>query len=120
MITKVDPAHDRTFEESRPEVEKQWRAEEVDKALAAKADDLVKQIRAGASVAEVAKSAGAEAKSAIDIHRDEKAGLPRIRRRRDLPSARRRRRLRRRRRTDARCSRSPPTRRRRWISPIRG
>lgn len=77
MITKVDPAHDRTFEESKSEVEKQWRAEEVDKALAAKADDLLKQIRAGAAVAEVAKSVGGETKSAIDIHRDEKTGLPR-------------------------------------------
>ena len=76
MITKIDPAHDRTFEESKPEVEKQWRADEVDKALAAKADDLVKQLSAGGSVAAVAKSAGSEAKSAIDIHRDEKAGLP--------------------------------------------
>ena len=46
-ITKIDPAHDRTFEEAKPEVEKQWRAEEVDKALAGKADDLVKQISAG-------------------------------------------------------------------------
>ncbi len=75
-ITKVEPAHDRAFEESKPEVEKQWRAEEVDKALAAKADDLVKQLRAGASVAEVAKGAGVEAKSAVDVHRDEKTGLP--------------------------------------------
>ena len=75
-VTKIEPAHDRTFEEAKPQVEAQWRAEQVDKALAAKADDLVKQIRSGASVASVAKSAGAEAKSAADIHRDEKAGLP--------------------------------------------
>ena len=76
MITKVDPAHDRSFEELKAEVEKQWRAEEVAKALAAKADDLVKQLRSGASVAEVAKGAGLDTKSAIDIHRDEKSGLP--------------------------------------------
>ena len=75
-VTKVDPAHDRTFEEAKPEVEKQWRAEEVDKALAGKADDLVKQIRAGASIAEVAKSAGAEVKSAQDVHRAEQTNLP--------------------------------------------
>src|SRR5580693_8110744 len=42
-ISKIDPAHDLTFEEAKPEVEKQWRAEEVDKALAGKAEDLVKQ-----------------------------------------------------------------------------
>ena len=74
-VTKIEPSHDRSFEEARPEVETQWKAQQVDKALAAKADDLVKQIRAGASVAEVAKGAGAEAKSAADIHRDDK-GLP--------------------------------------------
>ena len=75
-VTKVDSAHDRTFEEARPEVEKQWRAEEADKALAAKADDLVKQLRSGASVADVAKSAGVEAKTATDINRAEKTSLP--------------------------------------------
>jgi peptidyl-prolyl cis-trans isomerase D len=76
MITKIDPAHDLTFEEAKPEVEQQWRAEEVDKALAGKGDDLVKQLSAGASVAQLAKSAGQEAKSAADIHRDEQTALP--------------------------------------------
>jgi peptidyl-prolyl cis-trans isomerase D len=76
MIAKIDPAHDLTFEEAKPEVEQQWRAEEVDKALAGKADDLVKQLSAGASVAQLAKSAGQEAKSAVDIHREEQTSLP--------------------------------------------
>ena len=75
-ITKVDPAHERPFEEAKPEVEKDWRAEEVDKALAGKADDLVKQLSAGASVADVAKSVGAEAKSASDVHRAGGGNLP--------------------------------------------
>ena len=76
MISKIDPAHELTFEEAKPEVEKEWREEEVDKALAGKADDLVKQLSAGASVAEVAKGAGEQAKSAVDIHRDEQTSLP--------------------------------------------
>ena len=75
-ITKIDPAHDLTFEEAKPEVEKQWRAEQVDKALAGKADDLVKQISAGGNIAAVAKSAGAEVKTATDVHRAEQASLP--------------------------------------------
>ena len=75
-ITKVDPAHDLTFDEAKPEVEKQWRAEEIDKALAGKADDLVKQINAGGNIAEVAKSAGAEVKSATDVHRAAQSSLP--------------------------------------------
>jgi peptidyl-prolyl cis-trans isomerase D len=75
-IAKVDPAHDLTFEEAKPEVEKQQRAEEIDKALAAKADDLVKQISAGGNIADVAKGAGAEVKTATEVHRAEQASLP--------------------------------------------
>jgi peptidyl-prolyl cis-trans isomerase D len=75
-VTKIDPAHDLTFDEAKPEVEKQWRAEEVDKALAGKADDLVKQISAGGKIADVAKGAGAEVKTAIDVHRAEQGSLP--------------------------------------------
>ena len=75
-IAKIDPAHDLTFEEAKPEVEKQWRAEEVDKALAGKAEDLVKQISAGGNMADVAKAAGAEVKTATDVHRAEQGSLP--------------------------------------------
>ena len=75
-ITKIDPAHDLTFDEAKPEVEKQWRAEQVDKALAGKADDLVKEVKAGGNIASVAKSAGAEVKTATDVHRAEQSGLP--------------------------------------------
>ncbi|MFZ2105233.1 MAG: SurA N-terminal domain-containing protein, partial [Roseiarcus sp.] len=48
-VAKVDPARDRPFDEVKDAVEKQWRADEVSKALSAKATDLVKQIDAGAS-----------------------------------------------------------------------
>lgn len=75
-ITKIDPAHDLTFEEAKPEVEKQWRAEQVDKTLAGKAEDLVKQITGGGNIADAAKGAGAEVKTAIDIHRAEQESLP--------------------------------------------
>jgi len=75
-IAKIDPAHDLTFEQAKPEVEKQWRAEEVDKALAGKADDLVKQIKAGGPIADAAKSVGAEVKTATDVHRAEQSALP--------------------------------------------
>ena len=75
-VTKIDPAHDLTFEEAKPEVEKQRRAEEIDKALAGRAEDLVKQISAGANAADVAKGAGAEVKTATDVHRAEQTTLP--------------------------------------------
>jgi peptidyl-prolyl cis-trans isomerase D len=72
-ITKIEPSHELSFDEAKPKIEAQWRADEVDKALAAKADDLVKQLRSGATLADVAKSAVAEAKSAADVHRDDKS-----------------------------------------------
>ena len=75
-IAKIDPAHDLTFEEAKPEVEKQWRAEEVDKALAGKAEDFVKQISTGGNIADAAKAAGAEVKTATDVHRAEQGSLP--------------------------------------------
>jgi peptidyl-prolyl cis-trans isomerase D len=74
-ITKIEPARQRSFDETRAEVEKAWRAEEVDKALAAKAADAVKQLQGGASVASLAEAAGQPAKSAADIRRSTKEGL---------------------------------------------
>jgi peptidyl-prolyl cis-trans isomerase D len=74
-VAKVDPAHDRPFDEVKDLVEKQWRADEVGKALGAKAADLVNQIDAGASVASVAQAAGLEAKTAADIRRRGGASL---------------------------------------------
>ncbi len=75
-VTKIEPAHDRSFEESKPQVEAQWRLDQIDKALAAKASDLVKQLRDGANLADVAKSVGAPVKAVADIHRSEKSDLP--------------------------------------------
>jgi peptidyl-prolyl cis-trans isomerase D len=72
-VAKIEPAHDRSFNDAKAEVEAQWRAEEVDKALAARSGDLVKQLRSGGTIADLAKSAGAEAKTAADIHRDDKS-----------------------------------------------
>ncbi len=74
-VVKVDPARDRTFEEVKDKVEKQWRAEATAKALSAKADDLVKQIEGGATLQSLAQSAGVEVKSAADLHRGGGGGL---------------------------------------------
>ena len=118
-VTKVDPSHERSFEEAKPQVEAQWRAEQIDKALAAKADDLVKRIRAGANFADVAKSVGAAGQAG----RRHPAGTRRRACRRpwwrrsfaSRPTASDRPR----RPTAGRCSRSPPTRRRRSRPSIR-
>ncbi len=68
-VVKVDAARDRTFEEVKDVVEKQWRADEVTRALGAKALDMVKELDAGATLASLAQNAGLEMKSAADIHR---------------------------------------------------
>ena len=58
-VMKVDPAHERTFDEVKDKVEAQWRAEETTKALAAKADDMVKQLEGGATLADPRPGSGA-------------------------------------------------------------
>ena len=73
-VMKVDPARERTFDEVKDQVEKQWRAEAVAKALSAKADDMVKQIEGGATLESLAQGAGLEAKSAVDLRRSGGAG----------------------------------------------
>ena len=75
-VTKVEPAHERSFDEAKPQVEAQWRAEQVDKALAAKAADLVKQF-APARAWPTSRRASAPRRSPPrDIRRDEQGGLP--------------------------------------------
>ncbi len=74
-VAKIEPARDRTFDEVKDAVEKQWRADEVARALGAKALDMVKQLDAGATLASLAQPAGLEANSAADIHRRGGGGL---------------------------------------------
>jgi len=74
-VMKVDPARDRTFDEVKDQVEMQWRAEAVAKALSAKADDMVKQLEGGATLASLAQGGGLEAKSVADLRRGGGAGL---------------------------------------------
>jgi peptidyl-prolyl cis-trans isomerase D len=74
-VMKVDPARDRTFDEVKDQVEKQWRSDAVAKALAAKSDDMVKQLEGGATLQSLAQGAGLEAKSAADLRRNGGGGL---------------------------------------------
>jgi peptidyl-prolyl cis-trans isomerase D len=68
-VTKIDPAHDRAFEEVRDKVAAVWRAEETAKRLADAAQQAVKKLDAGADIADLAKAANAEVKNAKDIRR---------------------------------------------------
>ena len=50
-VAAIDPAHDRTLDEVKDEVTKDWHDDQVTSALASKAADLVKAIDAGETVA---------------------------------------------------------------------
>ena len=74
-VAKIEPSHDRALDEVKAKVETEWRADEVARALGAKALDMVKQLDAGATLASLAAPAGLEVKSATDIHRRGGASL---------------------------------------------
>ena len=68
-VTKIDQARDRGLDEVKDEVAKQWRDEEVAKALSAKAADMVQKLNGGATLASLAETDKLEVKNAADIHR---------------------------------------------------
>jgi len=68
-VTGIEPARERTFEETREEVATQWRAEEVARRLADRARELVERIEKGETMEAIAADAGLEAKTAADLAR---------------------------------------------------
>lgn len=69
-VASIEPAHQREFTTVRAEVEAAWRKDETAKRLAAKADDLVKQLGSGSTMEQVAASAGnAEVRHVGDLRR---------------------------------------------------
>jgi len=74
-VTKIDPPHDRTLDEVKDQVTKQWRDEEVAKALSKKAADMVIKLDNGATLASLAEADKLDVKSAADIRRSGGAGL---------------------------------------------
>jgi peptidyl-prolyl cis-trans isomerase D len=74
-VTKIDAPHERSLDEVKDQVAKQWRDEEVAKALAARATDMVVKLKGGATLASLAEPDKLEVKSAADIRRSGGAGL---------------------------------------------
>ena len=68
-VVKVEPPRDRTLDEVKDQVTKQWRDEQVAKALSAKATDMVQKLNAGATLASLAEPDKLDVKNAADIHR---------------------------------------------------
>lgn len=76
-VTKIDPARERSFEETKAEVEAQWRAEEAASRLSAKARELVDRLDKGEAFDAVAASAGLTIEQAADLGRqDQRPELP--------------------------------------------
>lgn len=76
-VTKIDPSRERSFEEAKAEVERQWRADEVASRLSAKARELVERLDAGEAFDAVAASAGLTIEQAADLGRqDQRPELP--------------------------------------------
>ncbi len=74
-VTKIDPPRDRSLDEVKDQVAKQWRDEEVAKALSAKAADMAAKLEQGATLASLAEPDKLDVKSAADIRRSGGAGL---------------------------------------------
>ncbi len=75
-IGAVEPSHMRKLDEVRPEVEKRLKLEDAQRALAAKAADLVRQLQNGATLESLAKAQGDLAiKHAENVRRNGGAGL---------------------------------------------
>jgi peptidyl-prolyl cis-trans isomerase D len=74
-VTKIEPSRERNLDEVKDQVVKQWRDEEIAKALSTKAADMVQRLDGGATLASLAEAEKLEVKSAADIRRRGAAGL---------------------------------------------
>ncbi len=75
-IAAIEAARERSFDEVRATVERQWREDEVARRLSERARALVAELDKGTPFATVAQQAGLEARQATDVARTASAGLP--------------------------------------------
>lgn len=68
-VAGIEPARERSFEETRNEVAAQWRADQVSRSLANRARGLVERLERGETIEAVAAEVGGEAKTATDLAR---------------------------------------------------
>jgi peptidyl-prolyl cis-trans isomerase D len=68
-VNGIEPARQKTFEEVKEAVADAMRNEAAQKALAAKADEIVGKLSAGKPIEEVAKELGVQAQRANDVKR---------------------------------------------------
>jgi peptidyl-prolyl cis-trans isomerase D len=69
-VVGVTPSHERSLDEVKSQVENRWRDEEAANRLKAKASEIVGKVRAGTSLADVAKADGLKVETAQGIKRN--------------------------------------------------
>jgi peptidyl-prolyl cis-trans isomerase D len=72
-VTTITPAHDRTLDEVKSEVEARWREDEIATRLKAKAADFLDKLKNGASLDDVAKAENLKVESADNLQRNKPA-----------------------------------------------
>ncbi len=68
-VAAVEPAHAKSYDEVKAQVEAQWREDETARQLAGKADDLVKAVDGGEAMEKVAADLGLPLQHAADVRR---------------------------------------------------
>jgi peptidyl-prolyl cis-trans isomerase D len=68
-VAGVTPAHDRSLDEVKPQVEQQWRANETASRLRSKANDLLDKLKTGTPFDTLAASNGLKFETANDFNR---------------------------------------------------
>jgi peptidyl-prolyl cis-trans isomerase D len=68
-VTAIEPAREKSLDEVRGEVERQWRENEVSERLAEKARQFVQRLDKGEAPEAIASETGLEAKTATDLAR---------------------------------------------------
>ncbi|PWB89828.1 peptidylprolyl isomerase [Methylocystis sp. MitZ-2018] len=69
-VNGIEPARQKTFEEVKSAVVDAMRSDAAQKALAAKADEIVAKLNAGRSIEDVAKEVGVQTQRANDVKRE--------------------------------------------------
>jgi peptidyl-prolyl cis-trans isomerase D len=69
-VTAITPAHDRTLDEVKSEVEARWREDEISTRLKAKAADLLDKLKNGGSLDDVAKAENLKVETADNLLRN--------------------------------------------------
>jgi peptidyl-prolyl cis-trans isomerase D len=75
-LQSIEPERDLTLEEARDDVAAAWRAEQVDQAVAARVEEIVAKLDAGASLADVAVEYGQFPQISSSFTRSGETGTP--------------------------------------------